>query len=156
MKDMQVQPWLQYKDDITRFSEPLVKEAMNKELSQPPEQTIVQGDGQRNLTAEQLQQVVATRWVITQQPTSTGTKDIKCRFCCKGFSQFIHDTDTQTFATTPSSMAMRLLLAVAIIKQFTVIATDVASAFLNTPVDEEVIVQPQRSTITINRTHCGR
>eukprot|EP00971_Amphidinium_carterae_P001013 19948-Amphidinium_carterae.1 len=33
-------------------------------------------------------------------------------------------------------MAMRLLLTIAIIKQFTVFTPDVASAFLNTPIDE--------------------
>eukprot|EP00971_Amphidinium_carterae_P051688 1017484-Amphidinium_carterae.1 len=63
---------------------------------------------QSPLTAEQLQQVVATRWVITTRPSNNGTKDIKCRFCGNGFSHFIHDTDTQTFAATPSSMAMTL------------------------------------------------
>eukprot|EP00971_Amphidinium_carterae_P273397 5425955-Amphidinium_carterae.2 len=95
-----------------------------------------------SLTPEQLQQVVATRWVITQRPSNNGTKDIKCRFCGKGFSQFIRDdTDIQTFAATPSSMAMRLLLTIAIIKQFTVFTTDITNAFLNTPIDEEVIVR---------------
>eukprot|EP00971_Amphidinium_carterae_P140955 2792928-Amphidinium_carterae.1 len=81
--------------------------------------------------------------IIAQQevrPSNNGTKDIKCRFCGKGFSQFIHDTDIQTFAATPSSMAMRLLLTIAIIKQFTVFTTDIASACLNTPIDKEVIV----------------
>eukprot|EP00971_Amphidinium_carterae_P274166 5441086-Amphidinium_carterae.1 len=41
-------------------------------------------------------------------------------------------------------MAVRLLLTIAIIKQFTVFTTDVARAFLNTPFDEEVIVQPPK------------
>eukprot|EP00971_Amphidinium_carterae_P349308 6490955-Amphidinium_carterae.1 len=81
---------------------------------------------------------------LSQRPSNNGTKDIKCRFCGKGFSQFIHDTDTQTFAATPSSKAMRLLLTIAIIKQFTVFTTNVANAFLNTPIDEEVIAQPPK------------
>eukprot|EP00971_Amphidinium_carterae_P348523 6490539-Amphidinium_carterae.1 len=34
---------------------------------------------------------------------------------------------------------MRLLLTIAIIKKFTVFTTDIASAFLNTPIDEEVL-----------------
>eukprot|EP00971_Amphidinium_carterae_P049207 969719-Amphidinium_carterae.1 len=41
-------------------------------------------------------------------------------------------------------MAMRLLLTIAIIKQFTVYTIDMASAFLNTPIDEEVTVQPPK------------
>eukprot|EP00971_Amphidinium_carterae_P161705 3205705-Amphidinium_carterae.1 len=39
---------------------------------------------------------------------------------------------------------MRLLLTIAIIKKFTVFTTDVASAFLNTPINEEVLVQPPK------------
>eukprot|EP00971_Amphidinium_carterae_P015091 297888-Amphidinium_carterae.1 len=41
-------------------------------------------------------------------------------------------------------MAMRLLLTIAIIKKFTVFTTDVASVFLNTPINEEVLVQPPK------------
>eukprot|EP00971_Amphidinium_carterae_P080180 1586692-Amphidinium_carterae.1 len=146
MKDVQVQPRWQYEDDIAMFTESAVKVAMNKELSQLlSKKSFEEIDKNRlTLTAEQLQQVVATRWVITQRPTNNGTKDIKCRLCGKGFSQFIHDTDIQTFAATPSSMAMHLLLTIAIIKQFTVFTCDVASALLNTPIDKEVIVQPPK------------
>eukprot|EP00971_Amphidinium_carterae_P075538 1492633-Amphidinium_carterae.1 len=73
---------------------------MNKELSQLiNKKSFVEVD-KRALSEEQLEQVVATRWVITTRPANNGTKDIKCRFCGKGFSQFIHDTDTQTFAAT--------------------------------------------------------
>eukprot|EP00971_Amphidinium_carterae_P265144 5259249-Amphidinium_carterae.4 len=144
MKDIQVQPWWQYEDDITMLSLSAVKEAMNKELSQLLSKQSFKENDSRSLTAKQPQQVVTTRWVIRQRPTNNGTKDIKCLFCGKGFSQCIHDTDTQTFAATPSSMAMHLLLTIAIIKQFTVFTTDVANAFLNTPIDEEVIVQPPK------------
>eukprot|EP00971_Amphidinium_carterae_P050436 993325-Amphidinium_carterae.1 len=92
------------------FSETAVKEAMNKELSQLLRKKSFKEIDKNSLTPEQLQQVVAARWVITQRPSINGTKDIKCRFCGKDFSQFIHDTDTQTLAATTSSMAMRLLL----------------------------------------------
>eukprot|EP00971_Amphidinium_carterae_P089437 1769968-Amphidinium_carterae.1 len=74
------------------FSEIAVKEAMNKELSQLiNKKSFVQVD-KRLLPEEQPKQAVATRWVITTRPSNSGTKDIKCRFCGKGFSQFIHDT----------------------------------------------------------------
>eukprot|EP00971_Amphidinium_carterae_P308939 6138694-Amphidinium_carterae.1 len=132
---------------------------MNKELSQLiNKRSFVEVD-KRPLTMEQLQNVVATPWVITTRPSNTGTKDIRCRFCGKGFSQFIHHVDTQTFAATPSSKAMRLLLTIAIIKKFAVFTTDVASAFLNTPIHEEVLVQPPKEyylTITISQTSCRR
>eukprot|EP00971_Amphidinium_carterae_P228285 4528161-Amphidinium_carterae.4 len=125
------------------FSEHIVKDAMNKELSQLINKKSFEEVDSKTLTPQQLQQVVATRWVITQRPTNNGQKDIKCRFCGKAFSQFIHDTDTHTFAATPSSMVMRVLLTTAILKQFTVFTTDVANASLNTPIDNEVLVQPK-------------
>eukprot|EP00971_Amphidinium_carterae_P235153 4666235-Amphidinium_carterae.2 len=120
MKDTQVQPWWQYEDDITMFSELAEEAAMNKELSQLLNKQSFQEVDSRTLAPQQLQHVVPTRWVITQRPTNNGTKDIKCRLCGKGFSQFISDTNTQTLAATPSSTTMRLLLTIAILKQFTV------------------------------------
>eukprot|EP00971_Amphidinium_carterae_P089744 1776948-Amphidinium_carterae.1 len=118
------------------FSEHAVKDAMNKKLSQLiNKRSFVEVD---------------------KRPSNNGTKDIKCKFCGQGFSPFIHDTETQTFAATSSSMAMRLLLTIAIIKKFTVLTTNaiikkftvlttnVASAFLNTPISEEVLVQPPK------------
>eukprot|EP00971_Amphidinium_carterae_P103135 2041507-Amphidinium_carterae.1 len=61
MSDVQVQPWFECEDDITIFSEHAVKNAMNKGLSQLiNKQSFVEVD-KRSLTAEQLQQVVATR-----------------------------------------------------------------------------------------------
>eukprot|EP00971_Amphidinium_carterae_P277290 5503222-Amphidinium_carterae.2 len=99
----------------------------------------------RMLTPQQLQQVVNTGWVITERPSNNGTiKGGQVSFLWK--AQFINDTDIQTFAATPSSMAMRLLLTIAILKNFTIYTTDVVSAFLNTPIEQEVLVQPPRST----------
>eukprot|EP00971_Amphidinium_carterae_P350039 6491353-Amphidinium_carterae.4 len=59
MKDIQVQPWWQYEEH-------LVKEAMNKELAQLINKKPFEEVDSRTLTPQQLQQVVATRWVITQ------------------------------------------------------------------------------------------
>eukprot|EP00971_Amphidinium_carterae_P287871 5714763-Amphidinium_carterae.2 len=39
MKDIQVQPWWQSEDDITMFSEHLLKEAVNKEFAQVSNKT---------------------------------------------------------------------------------------------------------------------
>eukprot|EP00971_Amphidinium_carterae_P174087 3450733-Amphidinium_carterae.1 len=91
MSDVQVQPWFQYEDDVTMFSEHAIKDAMDKELSQLINKKSFAEVDRRSLTAEQLQQVVATRWVITTRPSNNGTKDINCKFCGKGFSQFIHE-----------------------------------------------------------------
>eukprot|EP00971_Amphidinium_carterae_P113661 2252132-Amphidinium_carterae.1 len=70
MDDVQVQPWFQYEDDITMFSESEVKDAMNKELAQLiNKRSFVEVD-KSSLTVEQLQNVVATRWVIATRPSN--------------------------------------------------------------------------------------
>eukprot|EP00971_Amphidinium_carterae_P163567 3243480-Amphidinium_carterae.1 len=58
MMDVQVQPWLQYEDDITMFSETAVKEAMNKEPAQLLSKKSFEEINKDSLTPEQLQQVV--------------------------------------------------------------------------------------------------
>eukprot|EP00971_Amphidinium_carterae_P094824 1876410-Amphidinium_carterae.1 len=63
------------------------------------------------------------------------------------------DTGTQTFAATPFSMVMRLLLTIAILKQFTVFTIDVASAFLNSSIDTEVLVQQPPKEYYDNNPH---
>eukprot|EP00971_Amphidinium_carterae_P022708 447915-Amphidinium_carterae.1 len=124
------------------YSEMAVKDAMNKELSQLMSKQSFKELDSRTLTPEQLQQVnkMGDHTTTIQQ----WHKRHQVQVCGKGFSQFIHDTDTQTFAATPSSMAMRPLPTLAIVKQFTVFTTDVANAFLNTPINEEVLVLPPK------------
>eukprot|EP00971_Amphidinium_carterae_P204775 4063938-Amphidinium_carterae.1 len=107
MKDIQVQPWWQYEDDITMFSEQSVKDAMNKELSQLINKKSFEEVDSRTLTPQQLQHAVATRCVITQRPTSNGQKTTSAAYVAMHF-QHASMTLTQTCAATPSSMAMRL------------------------------------------------
>eukprot|EP00971_Amphidinium_carterae_P349981 6491326-Amphidinium_carterae.5 len=37
----------------------------------------------RTLTQQQLQEVLATRWVVTERPSNNGTNEVKCRYCGK-------------------------------------------------------------------------
>eukprot|EP00971_Amphidinium_carterae_P048946 964526-Amphidinium_carterae.2 len=120
MKDILVQPWWQYEHDITKYSEKAVdgvEDAMKQSFKEVDSRT---------LTPQQLQHYKIGDHRFTERPSNNGRKEIKYRFCGKGFSQYINDTDIQTFAVTPSSMAMRLLLTIAILKNFTVYTTDVA------------------------------
>eukprot|EP00971_Amphidinium_carterae_P065399 1295735-Amphidinium_carterae.4 len=137
MKDIQVQPWWQYEDDITKYNEKAIEDATNKELSQLVSKQSFKEVDSRTLT-QQLQEVATTRGLITERPSNNGTKEVKCRVFGKGFSQFINDT------ATPGSMGMRLLLTVAILENFSVYTTDVASAFLNAPIELEVLMQPPK------------
>eukprot|EP00971_Amphidinium_carterae_P111077 2200204-Amphidinium_carterae.3 len=81
---------------------------------------------------------------FTERPSNNRGREVNCRFCGKAFSQYINDKDVQTFAATPSGMATRLLLTISIVKGYVFYTTDVASAFLKTPIAEEVFVQPPK------------
>eukprot|EP00971_Amphidinium_carterae_P261403 5185703-Amphidinium_carterae.3 len=104
------------------------------------------------LSQEQLSKVVGTRWVITDRPSSNGGREVECRFCGKGFSQYNNDEDVQTFAATSSGMAMGLRLTISTVRGYAFYTTDVAAAVLNTPVEEEVFVQPPME-LHHNRPH---
>eukprot|EP00971_Amphidinium_carterae_P122153 2418728-Amphidinium_carterae.3 len=50
-------------------------------------------------------------------------------------------------------MAMQLLFTIAILNHFAVFTTDVVCAFLNTPIDNEVFVQPPQEYYYNNNPH---
>eukprot|EP00971_Amphidinium_carterae_P064286 1273132-Amphidinium_carterae.2 len=105
MDNIQVQPWWQYEDDVTKYNVKHIEMAMNKEINEMvSKQSFTEVDASM-LTPEQLSKVVGTRWVITDRPSSKGGREVKCRFCGKGFSQSIDDKDVQTFAATPSKVS---------------------------------------------------
>eukprot|EP00971_Amphidinium_carterae_P106921 2117680-Amphidinium_carterae.1 len=144
MDNIWVQPWWQYEDEVAKYDIKDIEKAMSKEISQLlSKKSFVEVDSS-SLSTDQLKKVVGTRWVINDRPSNSGGREVKCRFCAKGFTQSIDDKDVQTFAATPSSMAMRLLLTISIVKGCAVYTTDVASAFLNTPITEEIFVQPPK------------
>eukprot|EP00971_Amphidinium_carterae_P303382 6028370-Amphidinium_carterae.2 len=121
---------------------------MNKELSLELAEWINKNSFEeidsKTLTPQQLQKNSGYKMGDYTTANQQWYKDTKCKYCGKGFSKFVHDMDTQTFAATPGSMAMRLLLTIAILTQFTIFTTDVASAFLNTPIEQDVLVQPPK------------
>ena len=86
--------------------------------------------------------------VIGPRPSSTSVDDIdattgplKVRFVAKGYSQYISDHIKETFAATPSSTSLRTLLPHAVLHQYQVTSCDISSAFLNTPIEEDIYVQ---------------
>ena len=70
------------------------------------------------------------------------TGPLKARFIAKGYSQYISDHIKETFAATPSSTSLRTLLLHAVLHQYQVTSWDMSSAFLNTPIEEDIYVQP--------------
>eukprot|EP00438_Fugacium_kawagutii_P032978 Skav223888 [mRNA] locus=scaffold1226:690731:692230:- [translate_table: standard] len=86
-------------------------------------------------TPEQLQNAISTKWV--KRPKGG---EVKCRVCVRGFDQQLDPDDA--YASTPSLITLRLLLTLAVVHNWYVIAGDVSTAFLHALLTDEVFVLP--------------
>ncbi|KAL8097413.1 hypothetical protein AgCh_030516 [Apium graveolens] len=86
--------------------------------------------------------VVGTKWVFRNKTDSDGiiTRN-KARLVAKGYSQHDGIDYDETFAPVARLEAIRIFLAYAAHKKFTVFQMDVKSAFLNGELEEEVYVE---------------
>ncbi|KAL8088633.1 hypothetical protein AgCh_038420 [Apium graveolens] len=86
--------------------------------------------------------VVGTKWVFRNKTDSDGiiTRN-KARLVAKGYSQHEGIDYDETFAPVARLEAIRIFLAYAAHKKFTVFQMDVKSAFLNGELEEEVYVE---------------
>ena len=74
-------------------------------------------------------------------------RELKGRFCAKGFKQVVSRDDK--YASTPQATTLKLMLLMSQIHSWEVVVSDVASAFLNTPVDPSkspIFVQAPQET----------
>ena len=78
-----------------------------------------------DLTQDELRNCIPTRWV--QKPKGLA---IKSRIVVKGYKEIVEDKD-ETFASTPSVITLRLLLVLALAKNWYVMGADVSTAFLH-------------------------
>ena len=82
------------------------------------------------------QQVLGTRYVLTQKPDAT----IKARFVVKGFQEEFEDSSD---SPTSSRETVKAFLAVAANEKFLIKCSDVRSAFLQSDVlEREIFVEP--------------
>ena len=86
--------------------------------------------------------VIGTKWVFRNKTDSDGiiTRN-KARLVAKGYSQHEGIDYDETFAPVARLEAIRIFLAYAAHKKFTVFQMDVKSAFLNGELEEEVYVE---------------
>ena len=160
-----------YKDDLSQYIEDDVKPAIASELHSLGKKNIYGEVDIHSLTPEQQHRIIKTRWVMGPRPLSTSVDDIdtttgplKARFVAKGYSQHINDRIRETFTATPSSTSLRTLLLHAVprrqLHQYQMTSCDISSAFLNTPVEEDIYVQPppevyQHRPRVIWKLHCA-
>ena len=90
-----------------------------------------------DLTPEQLETVIPTRWVETRK--SDGT--CRCRSAVRGYDQVVEDPD-ETYASTPSLLTLNTLLTLAVARGWRVTLADISTAFLHALMDGDVWVHP--------------
>ena len=138
-----------YEGDLSQYASDDIKTAIASELHSLGKKNSYGEVDIEPLTAEQRHQIIKTRWVMGSRPSSTSVDDIdaasgplKARFVAKGYSQHVSDHIKKTFAATPSSKSLRTLLLHAVLHQYQVTSCDISSAFLITPIEEDIFVQP--------------
>ena len=122
----------------TEFDHDQEVAGMDKEMSSLKHFDVFEERLESECTAEELQSAISTKWV--KRPKGDG---IKCRVCVRGFDQVVEDAD-DTFASTPSLTTLKLLLVLAITRDWFVLAGDVSTAFLHALLEEVVHVIPPR------------
>ena len=124
-----LQEW--YQGDLQGYSADQIKEAITKELKQigPHGHDAYDPVPLSQLSQEERRSISESRWVIGPRPGS----ELKGRSCAKGFKQIISRDDK--YASTPQATTLKLILLMSQIHSWEVAVSDIASAFLNTPVD---------------------
>ncbi|CAI7748211.1 unnamed protein product [Closterium sp. NIES-53] len=122
------------------------KEAMDRELKALEDRNtwkIVPIGVARNKT------VLTGKWVFRVKTKAGGTIDkFKARWVVRGFDQEHGRDFTETFAPIRRHTSVRILLAIAAMKQKKLRQIDVANAFLYAPIDAEIFVEQPHGSNT--------
>jgi hypothetical protein len=87
--------------------------------------------------------VLGARWVFTIKRLPDGSIDkFRARYVAKGFNQTLGVDCNETYAPTASLNTLRLLISLARQHQYPTALFDISSAYLYSPIEEEVYVQP--------------
>jgi hypothetical protein len=89
--------------------------------------------------------VLGARWVFTIKQLADGTIDkFRAKYVPKGFNQAMGSDCNKTYAPTASLNTLRLLISVAQRHHYPTASFDISSAYLYSPIEEEVYhyVQP--------------
>ena len=100
-------------------------EGMKHEVEQRKKQGVYSEVNIKDLTPEQQATIIESRWVLRDK----GDK-VRARLVAKGYTEQIEDADT-IYASTPIFCILRILLTMAMAKQWTVKAGDISVAFLH-------------------------
>lgn len=126
----------------TSYSEasrdPLWQEAMNEELS------ALDRTGTWDLVSPPVgKKIIGSRWVYKIKTKSDGSIErYKARLVAKGYAQEYGMDYEETFAPVAKMTSVRVLIAVASVRRWSISQMDVKNAFLNGDLQEEVYMVP--------------
>ena len=100
-------------------------EGMKHEVEHMKKQGVYSEVNINDLTPEQQATIIESRWVLRDK----GDK-VRARIVAKGYTEQIEDAD-KIYASTPIFSTLRILLTMAMAKQWTVKAGDISVAFLH-------------------------
>ena len=104
-----------------------VQQGMKKEAQSMKGQGVFTEINYNDVPDEYKGKIIESRWV--NKPKQD---EVRCRIVAKGFLETIQDLDS-IYASTPIFGILRILLTMALHKQWTIQAGDVSTAFLHAP-----------------------
>ena len=128
LQDLKLQEW--YQGDLQGYSEKEVKEAIQKELISLSSvgHEVYDPVPLNLLSIEDQAKIIESRWVIGPR-----SGQLKARFVGKEYTQIIEKESR--YAHTPQATTLKIMLLVSQIHRWSVCVSDVASAFLNAPIN---------------------
>ena len=103
------------------------KQGMKKEAESMKKQGVFKEVNINDVPQQHRNNIIDSRWVLRQKGN-----EVRARIVAKGFTERINDLD-DIYASTPIFQILRILLTLAIFKQWFVRAGDISTAFLHAP-----------------------
>lgn len=127
-----------YKEAITSCKNKEWREAIQEEIN-----ALTRNKTWEETHLPQGKEAISSRWVfnIKQKPNGEITR-FKARLCAKGFAQKEGIDFTDTFSPTVRYDSIRILLAIAVQREYEIMQFDVKTAFLNGELKEDVYMLP--------------
>ena len=91
---------------------------------------------------QNIKKIIGSKWVFKRKINKQGIVErFKARLCAKGFSQIEGLDYNETYAPVMRYKSLRIILALAAIKDMEIKQMDVETAFLNADISEEVYME---------------
>ena len=118
--------------DSGEFPKELLQQGMMKELQAMKDFKVFKEVQRSSLTPDQQRSILTSRWVHRWKGD-----EVRSRLVARGYDQHIKDLD-DVYASTPILVSLRLLLAVSLSCDWSIVSADVSTAFLHAELRSDV------------------